>query len=415
MLYPPARTRWKGRYEIMLTHNLGYPRIGAQRQLKKACESYWAGKSSLEQLQEAGKLLRKENWLLQRDAGIELVPCNDFSFYDHVLDMTLAVGAIPERYRPLIDGERNMATDLYFAMARGHQARELDLIAMEMTKWFDTNYHYLVPEFYKDQIFKLSSRKIIDEFREAQGLGVTTKPVLLGPITYLLLGKEKHSGFHRLELLPALLLVYSELLAELQGAGAEYVQIDEPFLTMDLDDAAKAAYRSAYDVIYSAAGNLKIIVATYFDALRDNVDLAAHLPVHALHIDLIRAPEQLTAVLANIPANLTLTLGLVDGRNIWKNDLAQSLSLLSKAAEKLGAGRLMVAPSCSLLHAPCDLSFENNEIALPKEVNGGSPSRGRSSMKSLRWRAFPYRQPMDALPRDSAKILKTTRTVSIPS
>ena len=316
----------------MLTHNLGYPRIGAQRQLKKACEAYWADKISLEQLQEAGKVLRKDNWLLQRDAGIDLIPCNDFSLYDHVLDMTLALGAVPERYRPLVHDERHTEIDLYFAMARGYQGKGLDLIAMEMTKWFDTNYHYLVPEFHKGQTFKLSSRKILDEFCEAQELGIRPKPILLGPLTYLLLGKEKHAGFHRLELLPALLPVYGELLVELQSAGAEYVQIDEPFLAMDLDDCAKAAYRSAYEAIHFAARNLKIIVATYFDGLRENIELAVQLPVHALHIDLVRAPDQLTAVLASIPSNLTLSLGLVDGRNIWKNDFAQSLAGLALSA-----------------------------------------------------------------------------------
>ena len=211
-------------------------------------------------------------------------------------------------------------------------------------------------------------------------MGIRAKPVLLGPITYLLLGKEKHAGFHRLDLLPALLPVYTELLAELQSAGAEYVQIDEPFLAMDLDDSANAAYRLAYAAIHAAAGNLKIIVATYFDGLRYNIDLALHLPVHALHVDLARAPEQLTAVLAGIPANLTLSLGLIDGRNIWKNDWAQSLSLFSRAAEKLGAGRLMIAPSCSLLHVPCDLGSEKNEVSLPKEVK--------------RWLAFA-RQKLD--------------------
>ncbi len=352
----------------MLTHNLGYPRIGAQRELKKACEAFWAGKSNLDQLQEAGKLLRKENWLIQRDAGIDLIPCNDFSFYDHVLDMSLAVGAIPQRYRPLVHGELDTEKDLYFAMARGYQAQDVDLIAMEMTKWFDTNYHYLVPEFHKDQNFKLWARKIIEAFREAQELGIRPKPVLLGPVTYLLLGKEKSAGFHRLQLLQNLIPVFNELLAELQRAGAEYVQIDEPFLAMDLNDSAKAAYQSAYEAIHPAAGNLKIIIATYFEGLRENIDLAVNLPVHALHLDLVRAPEQLTAVLASVPSNLTLSLGLVDGRNIWKNDFAQSLSLLRRAAEKLGAGRLMIAPSCSLLHAPCDLAFEKNEVALPREV-----------------------------------------------
>src|SRR6266436_4301932 len=304
----------------MNTHNLGYPRIGSRRELKTACETYWAGKTNLEQLLETGKLLRRENWMIQRDAGIDLIPCNDFSFYDHVLDMSLAVGAIPERYRPLLGSDSSMAMDLYFAMARGYQERGLDLIAIEMTKWFDTNYHYLVPEFYKAQTFKLASWKIIEELREAKELGIRPKPVLLGPVSYLLLGKEKEADFHRLELLPGLLPVYIELLAELQKAGAEYVQIDEPFLATDLDEAAKAAYRSAYEAIQPAAKDLKILIATYFEALRDNINLAVDLPVHALHIDLVRAPEQLTPVLASVPERLTLSLGLVDGRNVWKND-----------------------------------------------------------------------------------------------
>jgi 5-methyltetrahydropteroyltriglutamate--homocysteine methyltransferase len=352
----------------MITHNLGYPRIGGRRELKRACESYWAGKTSLDQLLEAGKSLRRENWLIQKDAGIDLIPCNDFSFYDHVLDMSLAVGAIPERYRPLSDSASSTEMDLYFAMARGYQERGLDLIAMEMTKWFDTNYHYLVPEFHRAQSFKLGSRKIIDEFCEARDLGIRPKPVLLGPVSYLLLGKEKGTGFHRLDLLAGLLPVYLELLAELRRVGADWVQIDEPFLAMDLDAAAKAAYKSAYEKIQPEAKNLKILLATYFEGLRDNIDLAVNLPVHGLHIDLVRAPEQLTPVLANIPPRLVLSLGLVDGRNVWKNDFVGSLALFSRAAEKLGTGRLMLAPSCSLLHCPCDLELETNEGALPGEL-----------------------------------------------
>jgi 5-methyltetrahydropteroyltriglutamate--homocysteine methyltransferase len=352
----------------MITHNLGYPRIGGRRELKRACESYWAGKTSLDQLLEAGKSLRRENWLIQKDAGIDLIPCNDFSFYDHVLDMSLAVGAIPERYRPLSDTASSTEMDLYFAMARGYQERGLDLIAMEMTKWFDTNYHYLVPEFHRAQSFKLGSRKVIDEFCEARDFGIRPKPVLLGPVSYLLLGKEKGTGFHRLDLLAGLLPVYIELLAELQRVGADWVHIDEPFLAMDLDAAAKAAYKSAYEKIQPEAKNLKILLATYFEGLRDNVDLAVNLPVHGLHIDLVRAPEQLTPVLANIPPRLVLSLGLVDGRNVWKNDFVGSLALFSRAAEKLGAGRLMLAPSCSLLHCPCDLELETNEGALPGEL-----------------------------------------------
>src|SRR5712691_11760792 len=175
----------------MLTHNLGYPRIGSHRELKTACEQYWAGKINLKDLLETGKVLRQRNWLLQKTAGIDLVPCNDFSFYDHVLDTSLAVGAIPERYDGIAQNPANTELDLYFAMARGYQKDGLDVIAMEMTKWFDTNYHYLVPEFHRDQTFKLNSRKVVHEFREARDLGIRAKPVLIGPVSFLLLGKEK--------------------------------------------------------------------------------------------------------------------------------------------------------------------------------------------------------------------------------
>lgn len=349
----------------MLTHNLGYPRIGSHRELKTACEQYWAGKISLKDLLEAGKVLRQRNWLLQKTAGIDLVPCNEFSFYDHVLDISLTVGAIPERYDGIAQNPANTELDLYFAMARGYQKNGLDVIAMEMTKWFDTNYHYLVPEFHRGQTFKLNSRKVVHEFREAQDLGIRAKPVLIGPVSFLLLGKEKEADFNRIDLLEHLLPIYIELLGELERLGAEYVQMDEPFLVMDLDDKTREAFKWAYNRINRAVPKLKVILASYFEGLRGNTELTVSLPVHALHLDLVRSPRQLDSVLANAPESLVLSLGLVDGRNIWKNDFESSLALISKTIDKIGNERVMIAPSCSLMHTPCDLGYETDKASLP--------------------------------------------------
>jgi 5-methyltetrahydropteroyltriglutamate--homocysteine methyltransferase len=352
----------------MLTHNLGYPRIGSHRELKKACEDYWSGRIGLNDLLQTGKNLRQENWLIQKNAGIDLIPCGDFSFYDHVLDLSLMVGAIPERYLTMRRNPRNTELDLGFAMARGYQKENLDLIAMEMTKWFDTNYHYIVPEFHKGQSFKLTSRKILDEFQEARDLGIRAKPVLIGPVSYLWLGKEKEANLHRLDLLGELLPVYAELLGELEKLGAEYIQMDEPFLVMDLSDVARQAFVQAYGEINRAISKLKIILATYFEGLHDNTALAVSLPVQALHLDLVRSPEQLDRVLDLAPKGLTLSLGLVDGRNIWRNDFENSLTLISRAIDRVGRERVMLAPSCSLLHVPCDLEQEMNETSFPAEV-----------------------------------------------
>lgn len=349
----------------MYTHNLGYPRIGIRRELKTACERYWSGQSGLEELTAAGKALRQAHWQAQQQAGIDLIPCNDFSFYDQVLDLTVAMGAIPPRYAKLAGGPQ---LDLYFAMARGYQRDGLDLIAMEMTKWFDTNYHYIVPEFNLAQKFALNASKPVEELVEAKACGIKAKPVLIGPVSYLMLGKEKEAGFHRIQLLERLLPVYIELLQELSKAGAEMVQIDEPFLALDLDDALRAAYRSAFIRISLAVPELKIMLTTYFEGLRDNTSFAASLPVHALHLDLARAPQQLEAVLAVAPKGLTLSLGLVDGRNIWKNDLSVSLALVEQAVKKVGADRVWIAPSCSLLHVPYDCTLETETAALPAEV-----------------------------------------------
>lgn len=348
----------------MQTHLLGYPRIGSKRELKRACEHYWSGQIVLEELLDVGRSICNNNWNLQKEAGIDLIPCNDFSYYDQVLDMTLTLGAIPKRYRDIaVKVQHEM--DLYFAMARGYQKNGLDITAMEMTKWFDTNYHYIVPEFYKDQTFSLSSNKIFNEFEGARQAGIQAKPVLIGLVTYLLLGKEKEKGFDRLDLAKNLLPVYLEILTRLQEQGAEYIQFDEPFLALDLSEKARKTFVYVYDQIRQKFPKLKFIIATYFDGLKNNISLATSLSIDVLHIDLVRNPDQLEDVLNAVPENLSLSLGIVDGRNIWKNDLENSLKFIQKAKEKLGSERVFISSSCSLLHSPCDLDFEtslNSEI-----------------------------------------------------
>ncbi len=354
----------------MLTNNLGYPRIGSRRELKKSEELFWSGKETRKNLLQVGKNIRQENWLLQQKAGVDLIPSNDFSFYDQVLDMSMMVNAVPERYHSMILQNGNTELDLYFAMARGYQKEGNDVIAMEMTKWFYTNYHYIVPEFKKNQQFSLFSRKAIDEFYEAKQLGIVTKPVLIGPVSYLLLGKEKEKGFHRIELIKNLLPVYIELLQLLQQQGAEWVQLDEPFLVMDATDEEKKAYHYVYDGLRKEFPFLKIMVATYFDCTGDNLGLAMVLPVDALHIDLVRCPSQLDDILKTSfsLSKTILSLGLVDGRNIWKNDFSKSLNFIHKAVTVLGEERVMIAPSCSLLHSPCDLELEKDESVLTREI-----------------------------------------------
>ncbi|AJW63092.1 5-methyltetrahydropteroyltriglutamate--homocysteine methyltransferase [Elizabethkingia miricola] len=352
----------------MQTHNLGYPRIGKKRELKKACEQYWSGKIIQKELLDVSRRIINENLKLQQEAGIDLIPVNDFSFYDHVLDMTLTLGAIPQRYHDVILNKANNELDLYFAMARGYQKDGLDITAMEMTKWFDTNYHYIVPEFSKGQSFKLFSNKIINEFIGAKQIGINAKPVILGPVSYLLLGKEKEEGFEKLDLIDNLLPVYLEILKSLQSHGAEYIQIDEPFLALDLSDKAKEVYTAVYARIQKELPNLKIILTTYFEGLEDNLPLALSLPVNTLHVDLVRKPEQLENILAAIPEHLKLSLGVVDGRNIWKNDFESSLQLIRKAKEQLGEERILIAPSSSLLHVPYDLDLETKEESLPAEI-----------------------------------------------
>ncbi len=333
--------------------NLGFPRIGAKRELKRALEAFWRGDNGAEALQDTARALRHRHWQLQREAGADVVPCNDFSLYDHVLDTAFGFDAIPARYRALADADPLAG---YFALARGHQKDGIDLHALEMTKWFDTNYHYIVPELHAGQSFALRGDKPVAEFLEARAAGFDARPVLLGPVSFLRLSKTS-DGSDPLALLDALLPVYAELLSKLHAAGAEWVQVDEPVLVLDLDDATRNACRRAYAAL-SQAARPKLLLATYFGALDDNLALATSLPVDGLHIDLVRGREQLDGVVRALPAGRVLSLGLVDGRNVWRGNLDDALILARYAVTALGADRVWLAPSCSLLHVPVDLSHE---------------------------------------------------------
>ena len=333
---------------------LGYPRIGKKRELKKATEAYWKKNISENQLQETAKEIKKANWLEQQHAGIDLISSNDFSLYDQMLDMCITLGSIPKRFQDLLGLKQ------YFAMARGLQTDKVDVTAMEMTKWFDTNYHYIVPEFTTGQAFSLNPEKIIKEIREAKSLGIVTKPVIIGPITFLLLGKEKVEGFHRLDLLPSLLPIYQKLFNLIAAEGVEYVQVDEPVLAQDLEIKEQSAFKKAYSYFANNRNGVKLILANYFDCYGDNLNLALDLPVEVLHLDLVRCHLQLDDILAHplLDGQKILSLGVVDGRNIWKNDFEKSLRLIEKAKRKVGKANLWVGTSCSLLHSPVALSLE---------------------------------------------------------
>jgi len=340
---------------MTISHTLGFPPLGAARELKRATEGYWSGKVPRADLLRTGAELRARHWRLQRDAGIDLPPSNDFSFYDRMLDTCALVGAVPPRYEWK---GKEVDLDTYFAMARGAQKGSRDVTAMEMTKWFDTNYHYIVPELARDQSFRLASAKPVGEFSEALALGVRTTPVLIGPLTFLLLAKEKGPGFDRLDLLDRLLPVYGEVLQQLAAAGAEWVQVDEPCLALDRTPAQLERYRAAYGFLAERSGTAKIMLATYFAGLAENAATALALPTHGLHVDLVRAPGQLEALLERWPAGRVLSAGVVDGRNVWRTDLDAAVSLLERASRRVGADFLWVAPSCSLLHVPIDLDLE---------------------------------------------------------
>lgn len=346
-----------------LATSLGYPRIGAERELKRALEAFWSKRSSADQLQSAAHDLRGRHWQTMKAAGLDHIPCNDFALYDHVLDMAIALGAVPQRYRGIAEPLWRM-----FAMARGLQdpAAGLDIPALEMTKWFDTNYHYIVPELLPDQVFQLDASRILGEIDEARALGIEPRPVLLGPVTFLLIAKMAPTSSTAtspaaspLDLLEALLPAYEELLTTLAARGVAWVQLDEPGLCLDLDHKAHEAYRRAWDRLGCLQCRPKVVLATYFAGLEDNRTLALRSPFEAIHVDLVRAPEQLEDVLSALGAGRILSMGVVDGRNIWRTDLDRAHALVRHAIRRIGEHRVWVAPSCSLLHSPVDLASES--------------------------------------------------------
>ena len=342
-------------------HILGFPRIGVDREMKKAVEAYWKGSLDQAALLKTGKELRARHWQLQKEAGMDLVPVGDFSWYDHMLDMSATLGVVPPRFE--WQGG-NVDIDTFFRMARGTAPTGKSTFACEMTKWFDTNYHYIVPEFQADQRFSVASNRLFDEVAEAQALGLKAKPVLIGPITYLWLGKAKGADFDRLSLLDKLIPIYKDILDRLAKAKVEWVQIDEPALVLDLPAEWVKAYQRTYETL--SKSSVKLLLATYFESLGANLDAACKLPVAGLHIDLVRAPQQLDAVLAKLGNDKVLSLGVIDGRNIWRADLDLALKTLETAKAKIGE-RAWVASSCSLQHAPVDLTRETKLDAELKE------------------------------------------------
>jgi len=337
------------------THNLGFPRIGADRELKKALEAFWQNKITTDELNNIGQQLRRTHWQLQAAAGIDWIPVGDFSYYDQMLDMSCLLGVIPPRFSSH-QANQTVTEATYFAMARGQQLNGKTLAACEMTKWFDTNYHYLVPEIHRDQNFSLSSEKLFNEIEEAKTLGIKTKAVLIGPITWLWLAKVKGESFDKLEHLDALISAYQQILTRLHKQGVQWVQIDEPVLVLDLPDQWKKAIHSTYQKLHTE--NINLLLATYFGPLQENLPLACNLPVDALHVDMIRGINELDLIRQHLPDNKILSLGIINGRNIWRTDLDATLKTLANVKQDLGE-RLWIAPSCSLLHLPVDLERED--------------------------------------------------------
>ncbi|MBN3198927.1 5-methyltetrahydropteroyltriglutamate--homocysteine S-methyltransferase [Pectobacterium brasiliense] len=340
----------------IVNHTLGFPRVGLRRELKKAQESYWAGNATQEELLTVGRELRARHWQQQKDAGVDLLPVGDFAWYDHVLTTSLLLGNVPARHQ---NKDGSVDLDTLFRIGRGRAPTGQPAAAAEMTKWFNTNYHYMVPEFTKGQQFKLTWTQLLDEVDEALALGHNVKPVLLGPVTYLWLGKVKGEQFDRLSLLQDILPVYQQVLAELAKRGIEWVQIDEPALVLELPQAWLAAFKPAYDALQ---GQVKLLLTTYFDSVSQNLETIKTLPVQGLHVDLVHGKDDAATLNAQLPANWVLSLGVINGRNVWRADLSNWFERLQPL---VGTRDLWLGSSCSLLHSPIDLSVE---VRLDDEV-----------------------------------------------
>ncbi|MCU5772179.1 5-methyltetrahydropteroyltriglutamate--homocysteine S-methyltransferase [Winslowiella arboricola] len=334
----------------ILNHTLGFPRVGLRRELKKAQESYWAGNSTQQELLAVGRELRARHWQQQKEAGVDLLPVGDFAWYDHVLTTSLLLGNVPARHQ---NKDGSVDLDTLFRLGRGRAPAGEPAAAAEMTKWFNTNYHYMVPEFVKGQQFKLSWTQLLDEVDEALALGHNVKPVLLGPVTYLWLGKVKGEQFDRLSLLKEILPVYQQVLAELAKRGIEWVQIDEPALVLELPAEWLNAFKPAYDALQ---GQTKLLLTTYFDSVGQNIDTIRELPVNGLHIDLVHGKDDVAALNAKLPAEWLLSVGVINGRNVWRADLSSWFERLQPLTAQ--RKQLWIGSSCSLLHSPIDLSVE---------------------------------------------------------
>lgn len=341
---------------MIIGSNLGYPRIGENRELKKALEKFWKRDITIEELKNIGEKIRTQNWDFQKELGITQIPSNDFSFYDHVLDTATLLGAIPDRFGKI--NETNFI-EIYFSMARGKQSGGRDIKALEMTKWFNTNYHYIVPEIASSQHFKITNTKIFDEFIEAKEHGIITRPVIIGPFSFLMLSKPVQSEFHPLDLIHNLVPVYAEILSILSENGAEWIQIDEPFLTLDLEYKQKVRFRETYQTLGLEKSRPNILLTTYFEGLGENLQVVNNLQIEGIHLDLVSDPSQLESVLDDSSQFQFLSLGLIDGRNIWKTDLDKAYKIAKNAASYFG-DKLFIAPSCSLMHIPQDVDLEEN-------------------------------------------------------
>ncbi|MGX9936302.1 5-methyltetrahydropteroyltriglutamate--homocysteine S-methyltransferase [Advenella kashmirensis] len=342
---------------MALTHNLGFPRIGVKRELKKALEAYWAGQSTEDELIETGRQLRERHWAIQQAAGNAFVTVGDFAWYDHILEWSTTLGVVPPRF----NHPKNASVDLdtLFRMARGRAPSGEPAAACEMTKWFDTNYHYIVPELAADQAFYLARSSLFDQVAQAQASGYKAKPVIPGLLTYLWLSKgEAFSSAEderKLALVPQLLQVYKQVLTRLAELGVQWVQVDESALVLDLPPAWQEAYRQVYAALSTTPVN--ILLATYFGDVADNTELVSSLAVAGVHFDLVRAPQQLARVLPAWPADRVLSAGIISGRDVWRSDLDQAAALVAPAVAQLGE-RLWLAPASSLLHVPVDLVEE---------------------------------------------------------
>jgi 5-methyltetrahydropteroyltriglutamate--homocysteine methyltransferase len=431
---------------MALSAIVGFPRIGTRRELKRATEAYWDGAGSREDLEATAQALRLEAWTRMRDAGIDLIPSNTFSYYDQVLDTTAMVGAVPERYDWRSD---SVDLDTYFAMARGAQGDGRDVTAMEMTKWFDTNYHYIVPELRDGMTFRLASTKPIDEYREARAVGIETVPVLLGPLSYLLLGKDHttvhaeprpqggsvEAKFDRLTLLPALLPVYRTVLEALAVEGARWVRFDEPVLVQDRTPAELEALRTAYEALAAevAGTDTRLIVQTYFGDVDESYTALAALPVAGIGLDFHRGQRNRELVRQHgLPNGKYLFAGVVDGRNVWLNDMDASIALLRELRARVGDDHVVVSTSCSLQHVP--LALEANATSTPNCARGWPlltrrstrlrPSHGRSTIPippPTRSRAIARRSSRVAAPHGlttrrcaTASLLRPTPNTAAP-